>query len=598
MNWRTSVVLQIALLCAHEASAANADWPQWRGPSRDGTAVNSPKLLDAWPKDGPRLLWKSSRIPSGFEGGCGSPIVADGKVFLYVNWKHPRGNETNYHLITAELLSDAGWLPDLPAELAQKIETAWAAPSRPSSAGWRWWDVEWTVNPKDKELDAFLAKSPELDKYIKDFIATLDPNDAKKYGTYIKRRLCISTERSKWGVARGFSWDELTKLNTFKDKAFPTYREWLRQLSKEQVHFPGPMPLRGDIFKPYAWTKTFTMSDSIVCLDAATGKELWKKEFPEDESIYLGDFSEWDWHRGDFANLGASGTMAFMNGKCYAAGAMGLYCLSAKDGAMVWSVKGKPEHSSPLVANGVVYSCGVAYNAENGSVLWKHPLWKEPRGRDELARYAPALLWSSGGKHFILSTDNTLGGNSAAWTTSCLELETGKVAWSQKGGAPMLVSADTMVLSGKTYKISPSGVEPLASFTEGQSLTTGVVHQGYLYSVMNGGDGGRISLCCSDMKTGETKWKGKCPFGEGVLTTPVLADGKMLVPLVACHNFHGGAQGQDLIEWVKLSPDEKYVQLGLFNPKTLCSMTSPAVAGGRLFLRLEDGIACYDLADK
>jgi hypothetical protein len=46
---------------------------------------------------------------------------------------------------------------------------------------------------------------------------------------------------------------------------------------------------------------------------------------------------------------------------------------------------------------------------------------------------------------------------------------------------------------------------------------------------------------------------------------------------------------------VKVTPDA-FVELGRFNPR-MCMMTSPAVAGGKLYLRLLDGIACYDLAE-
>ena len=61
---------------------AGQSWPQWRGPNRDGVVLNSPKLMDEWPKEGPPLLWKSGVIPStsadtggklANEGGSGSP---------------------------------------------------------------------------------------------------------------------------------------------------------------------------------------------------------------------------------------------------------------------------------------------------------------------------------------------------------------------------------------------------------------------------------------------------------------------------------------------------------------------------------------------
>jgi outer membrane protein assembly factor BamB len=52
------------------------DWPQWRGPRRDGT-WNETGLLKNFPADGLKLRW---RAPVG--GGWSSPVVAKGRVFL------------------------------------------------------------------------------------------------------------------------------------------------------------------------------------------------------------------------------------------------------------------------------------------------------------------------------------------------------------------------------------------------------------------------------------------------------------------------------------------------------------------------------------
>ena len=48
---------------------AAADWPQWRGPFRDGSSASSVPLADSWPEDGPKLLWESEIVPSGDDGG-------------------------------------------------------------------------------------------------------------------------------------------------------------------------------------------------------------------------------------------------------------------------------------------------------------------------------------------------------------------------------------------------------------------------------------------------------------------------------------------------------------------------------------------------
>ena len=64
------------LLILWAASGFSADWSQWRGPSRDG---HSPEkgLLQAWPKDGPRLAWKTSGLGRGYS----SVAVVGSRIF-------------------------------------------------------------------------------------------------------------------------------------------------------------------------------------------------------------------------------------------------------------------------------------------------------------------------------------------------------------------------------------------------------------------------------------------------------------------------------------------------------------------------------------
>jgi outer membrane protein assembly factor BamB len=69
--------LPFAALLALAWPTPAADWPQWRGPDRTGVSQET-GLLDRWPKDGPKLLWKAA----GLGGGYATPSVAAGKVFL------------------------------------------------------------------------------------------------------------------------------------------------------------------------------------------------------------------------------------------------------------------------------------------------------------------------------------------------------------------------------------------------------------------------------------------------------------------------------------------------------------------------------------
>ena len=59
------------------ASASAADWPQWRGPNRDGKSAET-GLLASWPTGGPRLVWKTQGLGEGFSG----PAVVGDRLFL------------------------------------------------------------------------------------------------------------------------------------------------------------------------------------------------------------------------------------------------------------------------------------------------------------------------------------------------------------------------------------------------------------------------------------------------------------------------------------------------------------------------------------
>jgi outer membrane protein assembly factor BamB len=71
---RSTSVLAVLPLLAAVATAA--DWPQWRGPNRDGRSAEQ-GLLKAWPKAGPPVAWKAT----GLGRGLSSVSVVGGRVF-------------------------------------------------------------------------------------------------------------------------------------------------------------------------------------------------------------------------------------------------------------------------------------------------------------------------------------------------------------------------------------------------------------------------------------------------------------------------------------------------------------------------------------
>jgi outer membrane protein assembly factor BamB len=76
-NTRVLLPAVLLLALAQQALAQSAaDWPQWRGPNRDGISKET-GLLKQWPADGPPLVWKAS----GAGGGYSSFSVANGKLY-------------------------------------------------------------------------------------------------------------------------------------------------------------------------------------------------------------------------------------------------------------------------------------------------------------------------------------------------------------------------------------------------------------------------------------------------------------------------------------------------------------------------------------
>ena len=160
-------------------------------------------------------------------------------------------------------------------------------------------------------------------------------------------------------------------------------------------------------------------TERVLCLDAATGTEIWKHEYP---CAYKISYPS-----------GPRCTPTVVDGKVYALGAEGnLWCLTAEKGDVVWSHELKKEYkteapywgfsSHPLVEGKLLYcvvggegSAAVAFDKDTGKELWKS-LTAQNVG------YSPPTLVSGGGrKHLVIFTTESLNG---------LDPATGKPLWS------------------------------------------------------------------------------------------------------------------------------------------------------------------------
>jgi outer membrane protein assembly factor BamB len=76
-----------AVLCTQYAVLSTAaDWPQFRGPDRDGVAKDK-NLLQTWPAAGPPLVWTAKGLGDGFS----SVSISGDRIYTLGN----KGNKTN-----------------------------------------------------------------------------------------------------------------------------------------------------------------------------------------------------------------------------------------------------------------------------------------------------------------------------------------------------------------------------------------------------------------------------------------------------------------------------------------------------------------------
>ncbi|HVJ80395.1 MAG TPA: PQQ-binding-like beta-propeller repeat protein [Planctomycetia bacterium] len=180
-------------------------------------------------------------------------------------------------------------------------------------------------------------------------------------------------------------------------------------------------------------------TERVLCLDSATGKEIWKHEYP---CTYKLSYA-----------CGPRCTPTIHEGKVYSLGAEGdLFCLDAEKGSVVWSKNFAKEYKAktpywgyaghPLVDGkklicvvGGSGSTAVAFDKDTGKEIWKS-LDAKNQG------YAPPSIIEAGGARQLL-----------VWHGEALEAidpETGKPLWNYPLKTYQSMSIMTPQRSGDT----------------------------------------------------------------------------------------------------------------------------------------------------
>lgn len=104
-----SILFLIALLCRLDGAVA-ADWPQWRGPDRDGVSRET-GWLDRWPANGPAMAWKAQ---AGL--GFSSFVTSQNRVYTTGH-----ADETDTIFCWDAATGKEIWRHSYPAELGDKF---------------------------------------------------------------------------------------------------------------------------------------------------------------------------------------------------------------------------------------------------------------------------------------------------------------------------------------------------------------------------------------------------------------------------------------------------------------------------------------------
>jgi outer membrane protein assembly factor BamB len=117
-------------LCVVASLSHAADWPQWRGPKRDGVSTET-GLLKEWPKEGPKLLWEAKGAGRGYS----SMAVAAGKVYTVGDAPSTESGKDEYLTCLEEQTGKVVWQAKLGAPYVNRTDDRSSSRSTPTVDG-------------------------------------------------------------------------------------------------------------------------------------------------------------------------------------------------------------------------------------------------------------------------------------------------------------------------------------------------------------------------------------------------------------------------------------------------------------------------------
>lgn len=325
----------------------------------------------------------------------------------------------------------------------------------------------------------------------------------------------------------------------------------------------------------------------LLCLDANSGKELWATRLG---GTYLNEFGG-----------GPRGTPTVTGGRVFALGANGeVLCVDSATGKEQWRASltdlgGKVPvwgySESPLV-DGPRVLC--TPGGEQGAVValdlkTGQPVWRSKDFTDE-AQFTSLMLLEKGGvRQYIALNRERMAG---------LAAQDGRLLWQQKFRSGVVVAQSPIVSGDMVYAaaaggtgckavklIAPDAAEVVYANKVMKNLPGGVVlFDGHVYGYSDS-----IGWVCQDWLTGDEVWsskeleKGSVTIAEGLMYC--FTEDKGMVVLA-----EASPKGWKERSRFLLAPQSEH------RAKQGKVWTPPVIAGGRLYLRDQENLFCFNIS--
>lgn len=582
------------------------EWPQWRGPNRDGISTET-GLAKQWPEKGPAKLWEVNHVGVGYSSlsikagriltqgdlaGVEHVIclnARDGSVIWAVQ-PGPSGER-----LAARLTSE---MKRLDKNTDGKVDEAEAL------AG-----LGWQFNQFDSVLEGSAPPALAAERAAR-ILKLLDANqdgklsfaEAPKFSDNFagidvadKAADAVALAKSRTAeIAKAADKNSDGKLDKQETRGTAVDKPFGRIDQKSPETGKGDEILTVEEIEAY-FAKNEAGCDGLLSLEEL--RDYYARAFPGRDGQLTADELKgyYGGYRNGFGD-GPRGTPTIDGDRVYVEGGSGdLSCLDFATGKTLWhkhlvtdfkgSVPGWGYSESPLIEGGLVIvtpggSAGtvVALDKLSGNVVWRC------EGAKEGAHYSSPIAADLAGVRQIvqMASKNVFG----------MTASSGELLWqyskANNGTANCAtpIAAKDHVFASSAYGTGGGLVKLTAEdkkkadevyFDKAMANHHGgmILVGDHLYGFGNGG------LLCMNFLTGESAWKARS-VSKGSLT---VADG-MLYLLGENHEMA-----------LADVSTEKYIERGRFKIDNLGrpSWAHPVVAGGVLYIRNQGRLAAYDV---